>query len=454
MNETDDGAIAAQAWLARLLEPAGAPLTAAPLSQPAAPALAALAAEALARGCSLLLVTADDQPLPDVSNALDLNLRPLCLVLPAADYACRIALRATLSLLKSRLTRAGNEAEGPVWLTERQRLAEATDLWQACLAWSTRGLDNEPWPDGLELLFPVRILPLALARRLTVASDWVVLVDAHRLRKDIHCPWPGAQRTLLLEAAGATIAGDLVAADPANRHKAELEVLTQELSELELELATAQAEVADFTRCYHAKIGVRLSTLDALHAELAARRAAADPQDIGAARVADAAQARAEQSRRENERFAELDGKEARPFAPSGDIKKLYRKLAQKIHPDRARNEADRAWRTQLMAEANQAYGAGDDAGLLEVYALWQEGAWRESTAQTESAGLDAQLARLKRRIAEIESELNRLFGSKLYELFTAANIARRAGRDLLQEMADRLDADIAAARSQLAEAT
>jgi len=55
------------------------------------------------------------------------------------------------------------------------------------------------------------------------------------------------------------------------------------------------------------------------------------------------------------------------------------------------------------------------------------------------------------RRIAEIERELNKLFGSKLYELFTACNIARRVGRDLLEEMATRLDADIAGVRAQLA---
>ena len=60
------------------------------------PALAALAAEALARDRTLWIVTADDAPLPDISNALDLRLRPLCLVLPGADYAGRIALRATL----------------------------------------------------------------------------------------------------------------------------------------------------------------------------------------------------------------------------------------------------------------------------------------------------------------------------------------------------------------------
>jgi hypothetical protein len=51
---------------------------------------------------------------------------------------------------------------------------------------------------------------------------------------------------------------------------------------------------------------------------------------------------------------------------------------------------------------------------------------------------------RLRTRLAEIESELHRLFGSRLYELFIAARQAARQGRDLLGEMAGQLDASIA----------
>lgn len=457
MNETDDGAVLAQAWLGSLLSANAAAVTTLPLrgatNTVMAAALAALAAEALAREGTLLLVTADDATLPEISNALDLNLRPLCLVLPAADYACRIALRATLSLLKSRLSRAGDDSEGPAWIAHRRRLETNGELWRDCQAWSKRGLDNEPWPDQVERLFPIRVLPLSLARRLSVSSQWVVLVDSARLPEQSRTAWPGATRTLLLEESLGGFAGGLVLADSTSRLRAELEVLTQELSELELELATAQAEIADFTRRYHALIGTRMSTLDGLRAELAARRAGAHPEDGDAESEAQAAQARAEQSERENQRFAELDRGEPRAFTPTGDIKRLYRKLAQKIHPDRARNENDRAWRTQLMTEANRAYRAGDELALREVWALWQEGSWRESLAEStiDGGGLASQLARLKRRIGEIEGELNRLFGSKLYELFTATNIARRAGRDLLLEMASRLDADIAAVRAQLA---
>ena len=449
MNETADGASAAQSWLARLLAADGAQFETLPDGGPATiAALAALAAEALARERSLLLVCPDDAGLADLSNALDLNLRPLCLVLPAARHVSAITLRATLSLLKSRLSRAAADAEGPAWAGQRRRLADHEALWRQCLAWSQRGMDEEAWPAGLETLFPIRILPQALAARLTEASDWVILTAPARLPADLCRAWPGALRTLALgaEAAG----GSLTGVDPAARQRAELDVLTQELSELELELATAHAEVAEFTRRYHALIGSRMAVLDELRAELAAHQAAADAADTEACAAAAAAHERAEETRRDSSRFEQIVRETSRPFAPSGDLKKLFRRLAQKIHPDRADNESDRVWRTQLMSEANRAYQAGDQAALLEVLALWEEGT--EFRARRESDGdiLSAQLARLKRRIAEIEGELNRLFGSRLYELFTATNIARRAKRDLLQEMADRLDADIAAVRGQL----
>ena len=55
----------------------------------------------------------------------------------------------------------------------------------------------------------------------------------------------------------------------------------------------------------------------------------------------------------------------------------------------------------------------------------------------------------MQRRFSEIEAELNHLLASSLYEFFIAAKLARAKGRDLLQEMADKLDSEIAAARLQ-----
>ncbi|MCX8086195.1 MAG: J domain-containing protein [Rhodocyclaceae bacterium] len=445
-------------WL-RQLDAPGAPAVC-EIAPPESPgvliaALAALAAEALARERTLLIVSADDGLLPELSNALDLRLRPLCLVLPGAEYAGRIALRATLSLLKSRLARDGEDSSGPAWASQRERLAHEEALWRASLAWSARGLDREAPPAGIGRLFPVIIGPWSVAERLAAPADWVILIQTERLPERLRAPWPGAARTLFIGPTAWRGASQLAPNWEALREAAELEVLGQELAEMELELATAQGELAAFGARYQKLVAWRIAELDRLEAELAKLRAERAPEDAALAAAAEAAHARAEASRREREAYERREEAASARFAPSVDLKKRFRQLAQKIHPDRAKDERERAWRTQLMTEANRAYREGDAAALEEVFALWREGQGAVPSAPsagprlTDSA-LARQAARMRARIAAIAAELDRLYGSKLYELFAAARVAARQGRDLLAEMAARLDGEIMAAQAEL----
>lgn len=431
-------------------------------------ALAALAAEALARERSLWIVTADDAWLPELSNALDLRLRPLCLVLPGAEYAGRIALRATLSLLKSRLARAGDDSAGPAWNAMRSRLSASDALWREMQAWNARGLDREAPPAGIMGLFPVLIAPWTIAARHATPTDWVMLVQADRLPAEHRGPWPGARHTRLLGGIfhGST---DLALPDTIARLRAEIEVLGQELAEMELELATAEGELSAFTEHYHAVIAWRMAELDRLQAELACWRMHQNPADPSLADAAQTAEARARQSRQDSARFKAEREPDMPRFAPSTDLKKRYRQLAQKIHPDRARDESDRAWRTQLMSEANRAYRAGDATALEAVIVLWQrgntnagmgdavppatEGSPRGTPTLQDEDALAEQARRIRMRLAAIAAELDRLYGSKLYELFSATRLAARQGRDLLDEMARRLDLQITAAQAELDQA-
>jgi hypothetical protein len=463
MNDTAQAASSALGWLERLQSASPQSLLREPLPGDAAataPALAALAAEALARDRSLLVVTPDDELLPDISNALDMNLRPLCLVLPGADYASRITLRATISLLKSRLARDGDDTQGPAWRMQRARLLEHAASWHASLDWCSRSGDRDSWPESFAPLFPVRFAPRTVAESLLAhadGADWVVLIEPRAHAMPPLLPWARAAATLLLTGT-RTGAAAMVPVDEQARLAIELELLGQELAELELELATAQAEIGDFTRRYHELVGGRMAELDALQADVALRRAEAAPDDDHRRRAADEARSQAERSHEESHRFAGRDRAPeppaaAKEFRPSSDVKKLYRQIAQKIHPDRARDEADRAWRTELMTEANRAYRNADHEALQEILASWQESIHATSCRPAGGgarSGLAMQVARLRRRVTEIESELNRLYGSRLYELFAAAKVARRQGRDLLQEMADRLDGQIAAIQAAL----
>lgn len=396
-----------------------------------APALAQLAAEALARDKRLRIVTADDGPLPEISNALDIVLRPLCLVLPSQALAARITLRATLSLLESRCLRDGQATPGPAWTAWRRRQTILRRAWREALAWKARASLIEPPPAGVLDLFPVVIGPATALAKTAPPFDWLLLLS------DDHQPL-ATDASRVLQLVPPLDKRWLRPLDVAVQQALELEVLTQQLAEMELELATVEKEMAAFATRYMALIEPRQRLLERLQAK---RRAAATnaPGPTSAAPEAPlrpaAGDARCSPSPEEAmDRSAQ-------------QLKKRFRFIAQKIHPDRAANDAERAWRTALMAEANRAYRDNDAAALEAVFERYQLGAPAAPSADTGVGSLTRQLAAVRRRIKEIEQALDRLYGSKLYELFAAARQAAAEGRDLLAEIAARLDAEIALQR-------
>jgi hypothetical protein len=452
-----DPAAVAAAWFAHfaLSSLAAMPREEAVPRQPLA-VLAAFAAIALAEGRTLLILAPDDQQLPEISNALDLAIRPLCLVLPAADFAARIALRATLSLMKSRLARDGEDEQTAAWARQRERIAQNETLWDEAHQWVARN-DRSEWPQKVADLFPARILPIAAYHNLRQKSSDITLLYCCDAPPDLIAA-PGS---LLQIGARANTPRhhSITVADADLQLQMELAQLTQDVAELELELATAQAEVADFTRRYYELVGRRMVELDAIQARLAREQAEREPDNCGIHAEAQEKQEKAQQSARESKRFTEATADEPPAFRPSSDVKRLFRQIAQKIHPDRAIDDADRAWRTHLMSEANRAYRAGDETALHEVAALWQEGpqcrrdSLGENAAVAPAPTLQRQVERMRARLLEIDRELQMLFGSKLYELFIAARQARRQGRDLLLEMAEKLDDTLKQLNQQLAAA-
>ena len=117
-------------------------------------------------------------------------------------------------------------------------------------------------------------------------------------------------------------------------------------------------------------------------------------------------------------------------------LKQLYRQLARRFHPDLALDEADRAYRTDLMMAINAAYAAGDMATLQRL-ADEPDTAPRTPHSDEElAAALQREIDHCRRRLTEIAAELATLERHDSARLLRRAERAAAEGRDLLAEYA------------------
>ena len=134
------------------------------------------------------------------------------------------------------------------------------------------------------------------------------------------------------------------------------------------------------------------------------------------------------------------------------EVKRLYRKIAAIIHPDKATEDGSRPLRTRLMAELNEAYALKDTAMMHRVF-----DEWKESPESVVGDGADAErirtqraIAVVNRRLLEIETEMTKIIHSDLYILMLRVRDSERAGRDVLAEMTASIDVQIKDAQNKL----
>jgi len=126
------------------------------------------------------------------------------------------------------------------------------------------------------------------------------------------------------------------------------------------------------------------------------------------------------------------------------ELKKLYRKLARKFHPDLAKNDKQRTEFHKIMSAINEAYKNGD----LETLEKYMRQAEREEKIAKETP--EEKLARLKEDyeimlgiIAKLRAELADSEASETYKLRDKVNQAKKEGRDSLQELATSIQKEI-----------
>ncbi|MEU8773185.1 hypothetical protein [Streptomyces sp. NPDC048606] len=241
----------------------------------------------------------------------------------------------------------------------------------------------------------------------------------------------------------------------------------QALIEFEIAVETFRVEVENFSRLHHQKLGPMYSRLDELDALIAEARAArsGDPEDLWRAREArslvmpmpgvdelfhdwldsdgisdDAAAMLTERSVRPPERVR-----------PTEEVRRLYRELVRRAHPDLAQDETERARRDAFIARVNAAYGRGEERLLRELAEEWEAGPAPQEARPSESEELYARLEWLARR-----KELLALVAREL-EDSAIGSMLRMAPDDpdrLLEEIAEQLLAQVSERESELAELT
>ncbi len=234
--------------------------------------------------------------------------------------------------------------------------------------------------------------------------------------------------------------------------RSELSTLSETLADAELQFEELKMSLASFQRRYFHEVGRKYIELDDLRAQIAEALARRKPYEVEAEAKAKQARQQAEASSKEYESFAKDSRKEADYEPPSDECKKLYRRIASIIHPDKALDDAKRELGTRLMKDLNDAYAKRDMSRMERILSEWEE-----SPDAVSGEGTGAELirviraiAQVRRRIAEVESATTETMDGELHTLMMAVHKADEEGRNILSELAAKVERQIGAAKKEL----
>jgi hypothetical protein len=219
---------------------------------------------------------------------------------------------------------------------------------------------------------------------------------------------------------------------------ADAERLRDELAAIEEEQATLEAEIAAFNADYLREV---VTVLAELH-EIEARIAALVAERSGSAEdKAAAAGARA----RARETTAAVKAIPPAPEPlPTGDLKKLFREAAKRMHPDLAPDDETRQHAEAFMKRLNQAFAARDEQAIVDLVRQWE-------AARPVTRDDPRQVSALATAVDRARARLEEVRNSELAGMMERAMAAAATGTDLMGEWRRSAEVALAAARVKLA---
>ncbi|GAB4573878.1 MAG: hypothetical protein Kow0077_17690 [Anaerolineae bacterium] len=258
-------------------------------------------------------------------------------------------------------------------------------------------------------------------------------------------------------------------ADEIARLQAEIETRQSELADLEAEVVDLRQQLAGFEERYNRQVApleTRLQAVNEAIAELENRHHHRLPHPLGDDNPM-------EDFWQPPEGYVPVEEQFRRTWHPDPDpeprdtattirprgttlspnetnIKKLYRMLARRYHPDLATDPDERSQRNDLMAQINDAY-ARRDLGALQTLARMPEDArFTQSLDALRVEELRQIAAQLRERIARLRLEKAEIQHSDMLRLAIEDKLASSRGHDLLAEMVLQLEREYDAAMLKL----
>ena len=249
----------------------------------------------------------------------------------------------------------------------------------------------------------------------------------------------------------------------------ELKAKTKELEKSEIKLVEKEGDLLQLKtslqsveKPYYSLVHPKLVEIDELEAQRLEYELLSSPNDPILQQKAENARSKAEASKQAQIDYDNNDEPlenfiQPINFQPSKEAKKIYYYLARLFHPDLTTNLDERCYRNKMMRVINMTFANGDEDKLRRLFiGLMME--QKQSEVEVEdlmneylSEDINTLISRtvqeilqVNERIEQITQEIHSIKQSPLYALQQKAILAQKAQRNLLREIAERLEQKIA----------